>query len=1144
MGQLKAICMKFVSKQVIVVAGTLIATSLAVGAENPNTASALEFFENHIRPVMVDNCYECHGGDPAKIKGGLNLTYRDGLLKGGESGPSLVPGSPETSPFFEAIQYHNTDLQMPPAGKLADDVIANFETWVRAGAVDPRDTPPSAEDLNKTMSWETVRERRMGWWSFQPVRDVVPPATAPPEWAANPIDAFVWSRLDEASIPPAPLADARSLVRRLYFVLTGLPPTPAQVEAFVAATALDFDQAVATTLDELLQSPAYGERWGRHWMDWMRYAESHGSEGDPAIPYAWRYRDYIIRALNEDVPYDDLVREHLAGDLLESPRINPDTGLNESMVGTAQYRFVLHGYSPTDALDERVRFTDNQIDVVSKSFLAMTVSCARCHNHKFDPISQKDYYALFGVMASGHPATVTVDSQERQDTNKATIAETKDALRSVMAEKWLAHIDGLAEPMKNADGPWAGALANATSNQDPLHPWQRLRAANEGNFREGWRELNAQWSGSNHNLSEKAKVPYPKRWNLGGGDANEWVHHGNGLDGSGAPAGSFDIRDEGDPIIRAIYPAGIYSHLTSTKHSGVLLSPRFDINDKLIYVRVAGDGDALHRYVVQDFPRNGQVYPTTKLEGGQWRWQRWDLTYWLGDEGHLEVSTANDQAVLASTGDKRSWFGITDAVIVAEGQPAPRDEMAEFVAPLYSLDGEPKNSDELLARYQDSLRHCVTAWRDGAMSNEQARYLNHFLQRNLLPNTVAEAPEARELVETYRRLESEIPFPSRAPGVIESAPVDQPLFTRGDHKQPGEPVERRFLEAIDPTPFSGPGAGRLQLAEGILDNSDPLAARVIANRLWHHLFGRGLVATTDNFGVMGEAPTHPELLDFLAASIRSDGWSMKHLIRLMVTSRTFQLSTVPTAAAREQDPGNAYWSHAMVRRLEAEAIRDAMLTVAGRLSPEAQGGPINQRSVYVPVVRNSLDPFLTTFDAPTPVTTKGRRDVTNVPAHALALMNNPLVRSLAESLAQRIADDATLTNGEARIARMVELTLGRPPTDDESRQLLAYVDATSQRPPGREQDPALGQELAQLEGQLAAVESKIDVALEKALAENGELANEPRNKQIEASAPELLKERSELQQQIAPLAQLGAPPAPWVEVAQTLFSLKEFIYLR
>jgi len=1124
--------------------GPLVETMLSPArAAAAVSAEDIAYFEQHIRPVLVDSCYECHGGDPEKIKGGLNLTYRDGMITGGSGGAVLAAENPAQSRLLTALRYEHDDLRMPPAGKLSDDVIAHFEAWIRMGAPDPRDSPPSAEVLGQTMSWEAVRERRMAWWSFQPIRNPELPGGVPEAWSKNPVDMFIWSKLDEAGLPAAELADPYALVRRLYFVLTGLPPTPEQVGTFVANAAVDHDGTVSMLVEDLLDTPAFGERWGRHWMDWIRYAESHGSEGDPAIPQAWRYRDYIIAALNADVPYDDLVREHLAGDLIQQPRID-ENGVNASMIGTAQYRFVLHGFSPTDALDERVRFTDNQIDVVSKAFLGLTVSCARCHDHKFDPISQKDFYALYGIMTSCRPATVTVDTTERQNLNKSSIDETKAALRGVLAEQWLQSIEGIADAMRGDDGPWARAVANATTNQDPLHAWQRLRFADPHAVEQGWRELEAQWNGSSTNLKHRAEAGYPEYWNLGGDGAAAWGYHGSGVNGAPVAAGAFDVRESGDQIIGRIYPAGIYSHLYSTKHSAVLASPRFNLKDRQVFVRIAGDGDAVQRYVVQDYPRSGTIYPIAKLGGGNWRWQRWDVAYWNGDSMHLELSTANDQAVLSGSDPQRSWFGITEAMVVADGQPAPRDEMAEFVAPLFMQEGTPKNRDEVAARYQAALRQCVSAWRDGTMNDGQARFLTFFVEHGLLPNTAGQVPGAGPLLDAYRQLESAIPYPTRAPGILEGAPVDQPLFARGDHKHPLDPVPRRFLEAIDSTPYDAPGAGRLALAESILAENNPLAARVIANRVWHHVFGRGLVATPDNFGVMGEAPTHPALLDYLATRMRADGWSMKALIRLLVTSRTFQLSAVAPEPAREQDPTNSLWSHALVRRLEAEAIRDAMLATSGRLNlsapDRAVGGGSDNRSVYVGVVRNSLDRFLTIFDAPTPVTTTGRRDSTNVPAHALAMLNDPLVRNTAAALAQR----ATGEDDSSRVSRLFELALGRPPTDAERSQLLAYVASASTRPAGRVQDPELDAELRAIDARLAAIETEIAEHLAGALEKDPELSKEPKDKQVAKAAPKLLEEKRALESQRAPLARWGGPAEPWVELAQSLFSLKEFIYLR
>lgn len=1109
--------------------------------------AATEFFEKNIRPVLVDNCYECHGGDPAQIKGGLNLTFRDGLLKGGDGGPGIVPGDVENSRLLRALHYEDADLQMPPVGPLAKDVIANFATWIAQGAVDPRDTPPSNAELQENMSWDKVRDRRLAWWSFQPVTRPAPPAIADADWMANPIDAFIKQRLDDAGLPPSGLADSRALVRRLYFVLTGLPPAPDAVERFVAEAEINRQAAVEATTDALLASPAYGERWGRHWMDWVRYTETHGSEGDPAIPHAWRYRDYIIRALNGDVPYDDLVREHLAGDRVPQPRINETLGINESVIGNAQFRFVQHGFSPTDPHDERVHVTDNQVDVVSKAFLGLTVSCARCHDHKFDPISQKDFYAFYGIFASCRPATVTIDTPERQAINKAALQEQKDKIRAAIADAWIAATDQIPAKLQSLEGPWADNTANATTNFDPLHAWQRLGQANDDAFRQGWHELATQWQGSRGALEQRRGTAYPLQWQLGQ-DSADWQRHGNGLGATPSPAGEFLIDAAGERIIETILPSGTYGNLLSQKHSANLASPRFDVAQKALYIRVAGEGGARHRYVIRDYPRDGTIYPLTKLDGGDWHWQRWDMDYWKGDTAHLEISSAMDQAVLAEAKFEPSWFGVSEVIAVDEGQPEPRDEMAEFVSPLFALEGDPKSGVELAERYRVSLRTAIEAWRDGRMNDEEARYLNHFVRRGLLPNSLVEVQGVSALVEEYRRLESEVPIPTRAPGMLEGVPVAQPLYVRGNHKSPADIVPHRFLEGVDDTPYGDGDAGRLALAESILRENNPLAARVVVNRLWHHVFGRGIVGTTDNFGKMGELPSHPELLDYLATRIREEDWSLKSMLRLLVTSRTFQLSAVPVETAREADPNNLLLSHANVRRLEAEAIRDAMLAASGRLDltmgEGSFGGWENRRSVYVRVIRNSLDPLLTTFDFPTPFTTQGRRDSTNVPAQSLAFMNEPFVRSLADSLSHRVARDGSLKDDDARVAALFALVTGRPPTPAEAERMLAYVANAQYRPDGRTLDPELDAEMGESESRLADLDKQVAEAVAKKLSEDAKFAETPEEQRKAKADPGLWQRRNEAQAQLDYLRGLAAPAQPWVELAQSLFSLKEFIYLR
>lgn len=881
-------------------------------------------------------------------------------------------------------------------------------------------------------------------------------------------------------------------------------------------------------------------------MDWVRYAESHGSEGDPAIPYASRYRDYLIRALNADVPYNDLLREHIAGDILPDPRINEELGIKESSIGTAQYRFVLHGFGPTDALLEQVRFTNDQIDAISKAFLATTVSCARCHDHKFDPVSQKDFYALYGIMASCRPATIIIDTLQRQNLNKEKLAAKKKEIQEALAEIWNIEIDSLEERLTNPPETLAKSIGNATTTFDPLHPWQRLHNATGSAFERGWREIHSQWRASEDALRKRSEVKHPLSWDLA--KPTDWRTHGNGVDSGPSPAGAFAIHHEGDRALIGIYPAGIYSHDLSTKHSGTIASPRFKLDNYDLYLRIAGNGHAVARYVIQNYPRNGTVYPYHSLTSNDWRWQRWDMAYWNGDMAHIELSTAMDQPVLVQTGNSRSWFGITDAILVTKGQPAPQELATEFTRPFYAIDGEMKSVANLVKRYQDSLRTSVDAWRSGEATNDQAHYLNKAIHSGLLSNSKSASEVLDTHIQAYRALEAEIPVPTRVPGVLEHVPFNQAFLPRGDHKNPGDLVPRGFIEALDATPYQTDDAGRLALANSLVADANPLTARVITNRLWHHVFGTGIVATPDDFGVMGAAPTHPELLDYLANQMRTEGWSIKQTLRTLVTSRTFQLSSKPTDRATQHDPANQFLTHGNMRRLEAEAIRDALLVAAGRMNLTPPDGSVDgnsdRRSVYVRVIRNNLDPFLTTFDAPAPVSAKGRRDATNVPAHALTLMNDPFVRDAAEKLAARIRDDSTLADDTARITRLFEVVTNRPPTDSERTMLANYLAASKNRPPGIDHDPSLKPTIDQLNERIAAIHIEMEERRVAALAKDDNLARLPERDQNKKISAALVNEVSDLETRLANANALAAPPKPWVELAHSLFNTKEFIYLK
>lgn len=1022
---------------------SVIGLAAVLRADSP-TEQQREFFESRIRPVLVEHCYECHNSAKS-AEGGLAVDHRAAFLKGGDSGATIVPGQPDKSPLLAILRHEVDGLKMPKGqAKLSPRVIADFEKWIASGAFDPRDKPPSAAELAQVISWDTVLKKRKQWWSFQPITRPKLPQVRDAGWSPHAVDRFVLAKLEDAKLKPVEIADARTLVRRLFFTLIGLPPTREEVQHWTEKLEQPggFDELV----DHLLGSSHFGERWARHWMDWLRYAESHGSEGDPAIDNAWQYRDYLIRALNADVPYDQLVREHIAGDLLPRPRVNATLGIHESAIGAAHWRMVFHGFAPTDALEEKVRFIDDQINVFSKAFLGLTVSCARCHDHKFDAISQRDYYALFGIFASCQPGRVAIDLPERLTAHREELAALKPRIRSAIAESWLAAMPALREKLLASDGPWT----KADKPGSLLHLIFQLRkdVANHGSVAEAWQRQAKIGNPSQDRDTDRGE--HLPRWRLARREeAAGWFRHGIGLSDVPAAAGEFAVEAEGESVLTGIYPAGIYSHLLTAKSPARLSSPEVPLaGDYELWLRVIGDGGASARFVVHDYPRSGTVYPVKTLTKN-WEWQRFDLTYWTGDPIRIELATGPDAPLLVNN-QPRSWFGIREALLVRRGAAAPAADV-ECWHPIFeaAAAAPPTSWEELADRFAAAISAAITSWQADSATDAQARLLDACVREGLLPNRLPELPAARPLIEQYRRLEQDIVVPTRVPGLQEAVGRDWPLFVRGNHKTPGEVVPRRFLEAIDAQPYDTTTSGRRQLAEDLLRDDNPFTRRVIVNRLWHHLFGRGIVATPDNFGRLGAEPTHPELLDYLATRLKENGWSLKQTIREIVTSKTWRLSARPSPEAEQLDPDNRLWSHAAVRRLEAEAIRDALLATSGQWNRDLFGPPVEgnspRRSVYVRVIRNALDPFLRAFDFPEPFSTVGQRDVTNVPAQALTLMNDERVASLAAAWATRIVNDARLSSDERRIEQMFLTAFSRPPQPVELRQFSSYLAETRQQ---------------------------------------------------------------------------------------------------
>jgi len=1221
--------------------------------------AGVEFFEKRIRPLLIRHCYECHSAASSELKGGLRLDSRDFTRKGGESGPAIVPGNTQKSLLLDAIRHES--FEMPPDKKLPENVIADFVKWIKIGAPDPRDRPPAADEVAE-LSWKSVLKERRQWWSLQPVVTTKPPGAG----EHHAIDAFISAKQRVAGINPGKPASAQVLARRLALVLTGLP-APIEVEQFVKDLARDPDASYQSLVDRLLDSQHFGEHWARQWMDVVRFAETHGYEWNHEIRDAWRYRDYLIRAFNNDVPYDQLVREHIAGDLLERPRVNERLGINESIIGTAFWRFGELGHDNCVEFPE-IRFDalDNQIDTFAKAFQGLTISCARCHDHKLDAISSKDYYALVGVLESCSQVVHTIDSPQRiADVVKQT-QQLKTKLRQQLGKNWLAAInrsqdaivsaisadkhddknssplnkyvanenldradpgyvlgrlarrdagvdkDSLADtddlrrahwlwyPEGNAavDAPietryfrrrivvpedrrvtkalcfFAGddsvnfyvngdligignshpslvgvdlarklkvgtndlAVANTNGNPeikpnpggwiglvrvefdrgDPLllysdSNWSCSRTAKEGwqtgSFasddwadamelgKAGIKPWGFPWPKHSHvrrevdlaslwlKLEQEYKTEQSRRtksnaenfevWaDFRSSGTSGWSASGLGLSNGPSRPGEFMLMHEGDQVVAAILAAGFYTNVTSDRLNGSLRSPWLPTKKKYISVQLVGDGRSMVRPVVDscglnEFAGGGLQY----LAGGVTTWKRLPTSAGGAHRSFIELTTKSDnprwpdRPGRAGSNDPkelqspRSSFGVMRAVL----HDSPAAPLPDLI-PILGLFNEPQPADEtgIANAFQTIARKAIIAWKSDQASDADVHWINWLLKIGLLPNSVGSDQQLSELVKQYRTVASSIPEPRVIAGLADHGNGrDFLVLQGGDASKLGVVAPRRYLEVMAGASqqFESTGSGRRQLAELIASSNNPLTARVLVNRVWHHLFGRGIVTTTDDFGRMGAKPTHRKLLDFLAAEFVKDDWSIKRLIRRIVLSRTFQQSSRPVSHSVKLDPGNQLLHHYPARRLSAEAVRDTILAVSGRLDAKLYGpsihpyrkkeidyrklfsGPLDgagRRSIYTKVTRMEGPQFLELFDFPNPMSTRGRRDRTNVPAQALALLNDPFVIDQAQFWAEQLVavDHESI---DERIQNMFRRALGRSPTENEQRRFVALI---------------------------------------------------------------------------------------------------------
>jgi len=749
----------------------LLAIAAALPAARADTPEDMEFFEKHVRPILVENCYSCHSEESGKRKGGLWLDRKAGWEEGGDSGPAVKPRQPDTSLLISSIRYHNRDLEMPPDGRLPAEAIARLEEWVKRGAPDPRDEATSGKNAKPI----DLAEGRK-FWSFQPIQDRPSPPVADAAWPHAPLDRFVLAKLEAKGFRPAPDASKDVLLRRVTLLLTGLPPTLAEQAAFAAD---DSGDALAQVVDRLLASDSFAERWGRHWLDMVRYSDSTGGGRSMPLPDAWRFRDYVIESFRQDKPLDRLIREHIAGDLM--PAENQAQKVSQ-LVATGFLVMGPHNYENQDKELLNLEIADEQVDTIGRAFLGMSIGCARCHDHKFDPIPTADYYAMAGIFTSSH----SVDHSNVSKWATAPITATPEE---------------------------AAALA--------AHQQKEIQLLDEIEF-----------------AKEK---------------------------------------------------------LTSTT-----------------------------------------------------------------------------------------------------GTPAKED-----AARVKKLEADLKR-----------------------LKKEQEKFSTVMC--------IGESPK----------------------------PADTPIRIRGGVRNFGPIAPRGFLQvtmpANSPAPAIAQGSGRMELANWVTSPENPLTARVLANRIWMHLVGEGIVTSLDNFGTTGVLPTHPELLDHLAHRLIANGWSTKALIREIVLSRTWGMSSSGGDAKAEQiDPGNQFLWRAHRRKADVETLRDSILTLAGTLDTAAGGPSLPEglqvefdfkfttlkRSVYVPVFRNVMHEMFSTFDFANPNFVSSKRTESTLPTQALFFLNSPFMHEQGAAAAGKLLAGSASVTDEERIRLAYRAVLARDPAPREAELTLAFLRA-------------------------------------------------------------------------------------------------------
>ena len=1061
--------------------------------DNSAAAADSDFFETRIRPVLADNCFDCHSEQSDPPRSGLRLDSREASLKGGERGPAVRPGHPEESLLYQAVTHKHSKLVMPhKRPKLSDAVLKDIKGWIQDGAIWPELS--ESETTRKPAFDLAARKARLPWIWETPVEQEIPNVMQK-DWPRSDLDNFILAGLEKSDLSPAKDANRRTWFRRVSFALTGLPPTPKAINEFLEDPSPNSREKV---IDALLTSPHFGERWARHWMDLVRYAESRGHESDFIIPNAYHYRDYLIRSFNEDLPYRQLVLEHVAGDLLSEPRLNPKTEANESVLATGWAFLGEEVHSPVDIRQDECDRLDNKVDVFSKTFLGMTVSCARCHDHKFDALKTRDYYALTGFFLSSSYRQVRFESMEhnrrvaqklaelrlqhgdqaRKDWSKAASSRLKDV------QSWLsaaARLIKVKEPER--DAVLREFVRDQKLDETQIRLWMEYLMSASKDSTDPFRNLAKLWAGKKNDPSETLQSSNPNGWTFplpegarivadytstGNSEGKFWRTDGFGFGSGPVRIGDLVISEDEEAHSAEISTYGsarrdlFWKHLklkagnetdpgnlAATSRAGQMIRTRTTtLESGQLHYLIRGSAQvyaAVDSHIMIAGPLHGKI--VRKFETGTNSAPQWvthDLGDYVGHRLHVEFGPVDDHEL--------------EVLMVVDAKDKPTNPE---IPTWPNLAKNPATPEAMAQSVTDMLREAIATFAEegfndnvplAVVANWMVRHSNLLGMDDVFVNT--------DYVQDLKKLHDQVRWESRtAVSWLDGNGINEHVLLRGKPFSKGEVAPRALPEAISGSKSisSDKTSNRLALAQQLIDPENPLVARVMVNRVWHHLFGRGIISSVDNFGYLGERPTHPELLDHLAWQfIHKEDWSLKKLIRKLVLSRTYTMDSVASASqADEVDPTNKLLHRMPIRRLEAEVIRDALLAVSGRFSTQVLGSPVpvhltefvigrgrpnksgpldgnGRRSIYTSVRRNFLPTFMLTFDYPTPFSTMGRRNVTNVPAQSLALMNDELFHQQALVWADRLLSENPQKSQSQMIQHMFETAYSRLPEPDET----------------------------------------------------------------------------------------------------------------